>query len=400
MKNAPMMHSPLKNRFYGSFGLTQNFLNIYLNISYMGKKKKNLVIFLIIMLMLIFSLFTNISSQQIPKKINYVADYGINKQNSSIKIMSFNTIVADWISNVIGEVGEVEAIVKGSTDIHTYTFTSLDVQKVASSDIFVKMGVSGLEPNVDDLITSANESSGGKLKVFTLKNSTNDKNFGIKMKYDPLIESINGHFWMSPLNAIKLVKKICNRLSQYYPEHEEEFNNSRDDYLYELDQLMLRINTTYTYFYNETKIIVNHPSFLYLFDLLGIQRIGVIESQQGVEPSAQDIANLVNLIESEDIEIVVTNPQHSDDHVIQIARESEIKISYLTPLLGVYNLETYIDMIDYNCIALYNPIDPPTDPFMNSTMIFLIIFVITIAAAIAVLLYIRFRPKEMDPEII
>ncbi|TFF88792.1 MAG: zinc ABC transporter substrate-binding protein [Promethearchaeota archaeon] len=363
----------------------------------MGKNKKILVIFVIIAAILVF---TNISSKQISHQVYYESNYRINTRNSSIKVMTFNTIVADWIKNVLGEVGDVEAIVKGSTDIHTYTFTSLDVQRVADSDIFVKMGVSGLEPNVDDLINSANESNGGNLKVFTLKNFTMDENFGIKMKYDPLIEDINGHFWMSPFNAKKLVKKICYYLSQYYPEHENAFNNSRDDYLEELDQLILRINTTYKYFYNNTKIIVNHPAFLYLLDLLGIQRTGVIESQQGIEPSAQDISKLVDLISSENIEIVVTDPQHSDDHVVQIARESRIKIAYLTPLLDVYNLKTYIDMIDYDCIALYNPVDPPSDPFIDSFIILIIIIVIIFAALVVVLFYIRYRPRKLDSDII
>ncbi|MHA1359907.1 MAG: metal ABC transporter substrate-binding protein [Candidatus Helarchaeota archaeon] len=282
--------------------------------------------------------------------------------DNGIKVVAFNTIVADWANNLLGDLGFAEAIVRGSTDIHTYTYTSADIQKVADADIFIKMGVSGLEPNVDDLIDAA-KTVNPSLYVFTLKNSTPDPNYGITLKYDPLIDDMNGHFWMSPENAKLLVKKICANFTDYNPTNQSTFESNRDIYLNKLDQLLWRIGNFSAWYYDTMKVVVMHPAFFYLFDLLGINRTAAIEKAEGIEPSAADIAAIIDLMNINDVNLIVTDPQHSDEQVIEIARQTGSEIAYLTPLLGVYGLETYIDMIDYDLCALHVPKSPPEEPF-------------------------------------
>ena len=320
------------------------------------------------------------------------------KKGNKIKIVGYNTIITDWVENVVGNLGEVDAIVKGATDIHTYTYTSADVQKVAMADVFIKMGINGLEPNVDNLIAAAQQSN-PTLKVFTLKNSTRDDRFGIKIKIDPLLGSSGGpndHFWMSPLNAMILVKKICHNMTLLYPTNETYFNSSRDIYINKLNALMERINTTFKYYYNGLKLVINHPAFIYLFELLGINRTRAIENVLGAEPTALHLAEIIDFMtNNNDVNIIIVNPQHSDEHAIQLARDTGSKLVYLTPLLGVYNIYTYIEMIDYDIISLYNPVDPPTDPLNNIWIQWLIyIFIIGAIASVVLLLYWRYKPSN------
>lgn len=314
-----------------------------------------------------------------------------NKADNAISVVSFNTIVADWANNVLGNVGRAEALVSGSTDIHTYTYTSADVQKVANADIFIKMGVGGLEPNVDALIDAAKDIN-PSLYVFTLKNATSDPDFGISMKYDPLINDLNGHFWMSPEYAKILVKKICANFTDYTPANQTAFENNRDSYLMELDQLLWRIGNFSAWYYKDMKVVIMHPAFFYLFDLLKINRTAVVEKIQGVEPSAADIANIIDLMNSNHIKIIVANPQHDDEAVIQIARSTGSKIAYLTPLLGVYGLTSYIDMIDYDLFALSPAAlrDPPVDPFSSMLWLWILLGAIALIAVIILLIW-RYR---------
>jgi ABC-type Zn uptake system ZnuABC Zn-binding protein ZnuA len=314
------------------------------------------------------------------------------KINQGIKIVTFNTIAADWANNVIGDLGDAEAIVTGSTDIHTYTYTSADVQKVADADIFIKMGVAGLEPNVDALIDAANDIN-PDLYVFTLKNSTPDPNYGIALKYDPLISDINGHFWMSPVNAKLLVMKICANLTDYDPTNQSVFESNRDTYLNELDELLWRIGNFSAWYYKDLPVVVMHPAFIYLFDLLEINRTAVVEKTEGIEPSAAEIAAIIDLMTFNNINIVVTNPQHNDEHAIEIARQTGSKLAYLTPLLGVYSLESYIDMIDYDLCALKILRDPPPDQIAGLLWLWITLAAAT-AAAVVILLIWRYRGIE------
>jgi ABC-type Zn uptake system ZnuABC Zn-binding protein ZnuA len=244
---------------------------------------------------------------------------------------------------------------------------------------------------VDELIDAADDIN-PDLYVFTLKNSTPDPNYGIALQYDPLLADVNGHFWMSPVNAKILTKKICANLTDYAPANQTSFESNRDTYLGELDQLLWRIGNFSKWFYNGTRVIVMHPAFFYLFNLLGINRTAVVEKTEGVEPSAADIAVIISYMRENDVGIVVTNPQHDDESAIEIARDTGAKLAYLTPLLGVYDLQSYIDMIDYDMFALSPAAlrDPPTDPIEALMWLWITIGAVAAGAFIAALIW-RYR---------
>ncbi|MHA1651215.1 MAG: metal ABC transporter solute-binding protein, Zn/Mn family, partial [Candidatus Helarchaeota archaeon] len=135
-------------------------------------------------------------------------------------------------------------------------------------------------------------------------------------------------------------------------------------------------------------------AYMYLFNLLCNQRVGVIEEHEGGEPSAQHITNIITNMTAYNCKLIVTDPQHSDDHVISIAREiSGCKISYLTPLLYPdYGIDSYIEMIDYDLWALEFPIDPP----ITSNWVLWVIIggSIGIVGIVIALLYWRYRTIE------
>ena len=68
------------------------------------------------------------------------------------------------------------------------------------------------------------------------------------------------------------------------------------------------------------------------------------------------------------------------------------KLAYLTPLLGVYSLESYIDMIDYDLCALKILRDPP-DQIAGLLWLWITLAAAT-AAAVVILLIWRYRGIE------
>ncbi|NHJ33717.1 MAG: zinc ABC transporter substrate-binding protein, partial [Asgard group archaeon] len=117
------------------------------------------------------------------------------------------------------------------------------------------------------------------------------------------------------------------------------------------------------------KVVVHHPAFMYLFDLLGIERVAAIEEHEGEEPSAEHIAEVVRTIVAENATMIINQPQLEEEEVVEIARDTGILITELTPLLGIIDengyvtstgslIENYIDMILFNLEALRNPYEP------------------------------------------
>ena len=72
---------------------------------------------------------------------------------------------------------------------------------------------------------------------------------------------------------------------------------------------------------------------------------------------------------TENISTIVTQPQIEEDLIIQIARDTNAKLAKLTPLLNINNVETYIDMIEYNVFALQNPEEVRESGWINTALI-------------------------------
>ena len=132
------------------------------------------------------------------------------------------------------------------------------------------------------------------------------------------------------------------------------------------------------------KVVEYHAAFFYLLRDLNLTRLGAIEKIENQEPPALHIANITKIIKT-NIEagnnlIIIQSLNLPNEIVWQVARDTGTKISYLVALMGNYqnvNFTSYIQMIDYDLVAIQNPTSPPSSivPGFNS---FSLLFPLTI----------------------
>lgn len=289
----------------------------------------------------------------------------INSSTTTLNIVTSITIIEDIVENIVGQ--DVDVIVSGAEDPHSYEPTSSEILALEKADIIFRMGIESLEPwwrsewedsNVVKLIDPS------------------------MIKTDPLLGFANPHVWMDPNNVKNFTIRINSTLWDNEPLQTNKwlFSNNTETYLYTLDLLLIEIENAKSFFQG-TKLVVNHPAFFYLFQesLLNVSRIATIEKGESQEPSAVDIANIITLMKQENCHLIITNPQHETENVYEIARETNSKIALLTPLLNVdvkwdgndVYIENYTQMIEFDIWALAHPLDPP--PILDLWLIFLII---------------------------
>lgn len=278
------------------------------------------------------------------------------KANGTLNIVASISIVADFASQIGDGLFSVPSIVSGVENPHIYEPTPSEIELVATSDLFIRLGLEDLEPWVDAVLL-ANPT----VPVLSLVNNS-------MMRFDPLINANNPHVWLDPNTAKIMVENIYEEISNIDPDNNTTYISNRDNYLGELDNLLADISTAANEF-SGLKVVVHHPAFLYLFDLLGIERIATIEEHEGEEPSAEHIAEVIQAIIDENASIIINQPQLAEEEIIEIARDTGILITELTPLLGIIDengyvlpngslIESYIDMILFNLEALRNPYEP------------------------------------------
>ncbi|MFX1511598.1 MAG: metal ABC transporter substrate-binding protein [Promethearchaeota archaeon] len=263
------------------------------------------------------------------------------------------SIVGDLTQQIVGDLYSVKTIVTGLENPHTYEPSSGEITKIATCDLFVLMGVPGLESWVDDVLDS-----------YPTLTTVKACNLSSMMEYDPVIKVKNPHVWMNPLIAQEMIERIYNKIITVDPENTETYQSNKETYLLKLNGLYNRVLGNKTFFQG-IKVVIHHPSFKYLFDLLDIERIAVIEEHEGEEPSVEHISKIVGIMKEQNVKLIVNQPQLDENTVIQIARDTGAQIAELSPSLGIEDqngqiIEHYIDLIDFNLWALANPHDPPS----------------------------------------
>lgn len=233
--------------------------------------------------------------------------------------------LAYFVENVGGVLVDVTVMVPPGASAHTYEPSPSQMVKLSKAEVYVKVG-SGVEFELAwmDKIIDVNPSM---LVV--------DCSEGVTMLgSDP-------HIWLCPLNAKLMVENICNGFIEVDPVNEPYYIQNRDDYLRQLDELDEEIREQIGGVANRV-FMVFHPAWGYFARDYGLEQIAI--EVEGKEPSAKDIADLIDEALEHDIEFVFASPQFNQDPARTIAREIGGEVVSVDPLAEDYiaNMHTVL----------------------------------------------------------
>ncbi len=242
-----------------------------------------------------------------------------------------------------GDHVSVTSIVPAGVDPHSYQPKPNDVREVADAKVIFVNGA-GLETWLDSLIKSA---GGSKAPVYTLSDGL-----------QPIVQTESGseegnpHFWLDPTDAIHYVQQMQKGLSERDPAHAADYQANAMSYISQIqafdrwakDQIA-RIPA------DQRKIVTFHDAFPYFGQHFGLTIVGVIEKSPGRDPSAKELADLVDQIKAQDVKAIFNEPQFNPKLADSLAQEAGVKTLTLyseSPPKG----EGYIEMMRANINTL------------------------------------------------
>ena len=162
-------------------------------------------------------------------------------------------------------------------------------------------------------------------------------------------EGLDPHIWTSPANAKIMVEDIYEGLVQLDPENEAYYAQNRDAYLEELDALDARIREKLEG-REERNFMVYHPSWGYFAAEYGLTMIPV--EVEGKEPSAQDLAKLVDLAKEKKVKVIFVQTQFSPRSAEVVAQEIGGEVVAVDPLAKDYiaNMDNVSDVFARNLV--------------------------------------------------
>jgi ABC-type Zn uptake system ZnuABC Zn-binding protein ZnuA len=254
-----------------------------------------------------------------------------SSEPGALRIVATTTVLADFVRNVGGTKVSVDSLVPNGGEVHTFDPTPADVAKVADADLIVMNGL-GLDEWLGDL---ASDAGAADTPVVELAENLAGVTYLAGEEHegegtgggDHAGEAINPHLWLNVAYAQKYVAKVTDALSAADPHDASTYDANSAAYQARLTQLDRWVKDQVASIPAANRKIVSfHEAFPYLADAYGLEIVGVAVEAPGQEPSAGEIAALIDAIREAGVKAIFSEAQFPSDLVDRIAAETGAKV--------------------------------------------------------------------------
>jgi zinc transport system substrate-binding protein len=267
---------------------------------------------------------------------------------------------AEFVEKVGGDKVKTVVIIPPGADPHTYEPSPRELGEVSKARMYVTVGVDmPFEKVWIDRFESINSgtlivNSSDGIKLRELAAHDHHDGGGAEEHAGEIAAGheetgLDPHIWTSPANAKIMVENTYKGLVEIDPENKEYYAQNRDAYLKELAALDVRIREKLEG-KAERNFLVYHPSWGYFAADYNLTMIPV--EIEGKEPSAQDLAKLIDLAKEKQVKVIFVQPQFSTRSAQSIAEEIGGEVVAVDPLAKDYieNMDKVSDVFARNLV--------------------------------------------------
>lgn len=292
--------------------------------------KKNIIIFIMLIPILIFYSLAG-------------ATQAMARVNVFVSILP----QAYFVERVGGEHIDVEVLVGEGQSPATYEPSPQQMTKLSLAKSYFAIGV----PFEKKLMAKIKQSHKALVVVETQKGITyrylDDQRHDRENK-----DSLGGrsktpdpHIWMDPKLVMVQARNIHDALCALDPTNANSYSNNLKAFISDLERVDGRIKAALAPVKGKS-MYVFHPAFGYFADSYGLRQVSI--EIEGKEPSAKQLASVIDKAKAEDVRVIFVQPQFSRKSAESIARAIGGVVVPINPLARDYlaNLERIALMIE------------------------------------------------------
>jgi ABC-type Zn uptake system ZnuABC Zn-binding protein ZnuA len=280
---------------------------------------------------------------------------------AKLNVVATTGILGDVLANVGGQAIQLTTLIGPGQDLHSYQPTPQDIGAVEKSDVVFVNGFhleEGLESTVDAVTAKGHPvvsiSAGIPPRQPPAQGASAEKSQGVASEHaggDP-------HVWFDPVLVKIWVRNAETSLKALDPANAAAYSANAATYLKQLDDLDAFIREQVSKVPPERrKLVTDHDAFGYFADRYGFTVVGAVIPgiSTTAEPSAGDLAELVNRIRAEGVPAIFVGTSANPKMAEMVARETGAQVVRLsTGELGAKDsgTGTYLEMMKANTLAL------------------------------------------------
>jgi zinc transport system substrate-binding protein len=225
----------------------------------------------------------------------------VTKQNNKI----YTTIypVYSITKFIAGDKFEVERIVKGTAEPHSFEPQTQDIAEMMESRAVFYIG------HIDEWAKKASE--GSNVKVVEVSEGIN------KIEEDP-------HVWTSPKNAIIIAENIKNTLIEIDSVNKDYYEENFYKLKFEMERINEKFEKEKANFKRDVFVIA-HPAFGYLARDFGLTQVALTGQEEVEEPSPKEVAKVIDFIKEKNIKYILFDRTENENIIRPVVEATGVE---------------------------------------------------------------------------
>ena len=258
---------------------------------------------------------------------------------TTLPVYEFATAICDGTGITVSQL-----VTENISCLHDYTLQVRQMQMLEQAEIVITSGA-GLDSFVHDVLTDSAVCIDASQGIALL---CSDVHHDHEPSHDHAHGEEDPHIWLSPVNAKIMANNIYASLVTAYPEHQAVFAEN-------LQHLNCKLDALHNYGIQELNDLASrdcitfHDGFAYLADAFDLHILRAIEEESGSEASAQEIIELIALIETHNITAIFTERNSNASSPEILHRETGVSVYELDMAMSG---SSYFDAMYHNINTL------------------------------------------------
>ena len=263
----------------------------------------------------------------------------------------------DFAREIAGDRAQITLLLKPGAEVHSYEPSPKDIIRIQESDLFICNGGES-EEWVESLI----DDDTNVIYMMDCVDAVEESDEGIYSAehdgHEHEETELDEHVWTSPLNAVKIARRICDELCEVDKDGSREYIVNFEVYQTKLLDLDIRFRTTVLQAERNTLVFADRFPMRYFTLEYGLNYYAAFPGcASETEPSAKTVAFLIDHVREENIPAVLYMEFSNEKMADVICEDTGCK---KLPFYSAHSVTaeqfeagvTYLDLMEMNLDSL------------------------------------------------